>query len=256
MKRCGASKRDSTPAGSGRRRSKASGEVGGGRESRDSREGRRGRQERDGREGQGGMPAAQHLSTPLGEDTIYDLKVGDVVFLSGTVITARDEAHVKLLDEGCPIGLDMRGAAVYHCGPLVKREARKWRVLSAGPTSSYRVEGMEPSFLRRFPARMLIGKGGMGRGTLDALGKYRAVYASFTGGAGALASKALKQVREVFFLEELGPAQAVWVFEARDLGPLVVTMDAHGNSLYEDVGRRSRENLERILERMLEVRYI
>ena len=187
------------------------------------------------------------LRTPVGEEAVARLRAGDIIFVSGTVLTARDEAHAELLRHGGPGGMDLRGLALFHCGPVMKREGGEWRILAAGPTTSFRMESLEPAFLDRFPVKIVIGKGGMGPATLEALRRNNAVYVSFTGGAGALAAKGLGAVRGVFYLEELGMPEAVWIFEADGLGPLVVAMDTHGNSLYADVDAASSENLARVL---------
>jgi len=186
------------------------------------------------------------FTTPIKDEDISKLEVGDVLFISGTVFTARDEAHMELLkDKGIP-GFDFNGLVLYHCGPVMRKEDGEWKVKAAGPTTSFRMETLEPDFLAMFPIKIIIGKGGMGPLTLDALKKHNTVYSSFTGGAGALAAKGLGRVREVHYLDELGMPEAVWVFEAKDFGPLIVTMDAHGNSHYEEVNKRSSDNLKRI----------
>lgn len=188
-----------------------------------------------------------HLKTPIDDAAISKLKIGDIIYLSGTVFTARDEAHIELIKhKGIP-GFDMTGLGLYHCGPVMMEEFGKWRVISAGPTTSFRMESLEPKFLDMFPVKIIIGKGGMGEATLEALVKHKAVYVSFTGGAGALAAKGLGKVKDVHFLEELGMPEAVWIFEAVDFGPLVVSMDHHGHSLYNNVNRLTSENLARLL---------
>jgi len=192
--------------------------------------------------------AEYYLSTPLSEEDVSKLRVGDIIYLSGTVFTARDEAHMELIEhKGLP-GFDMTGLGLYHCGPVMKREEGKWKVVAAGPTTSFRMETLEPVFLDLFSVKVIIGKGGMGPLTLEALQKHNVVYASFTGGAGALAAKGLAEVKDVHLLEELGMPEAVWIFEAREFGPLVVSMDAHGSSLYTEVNRKTEKNLNRILK--------
>ena len=192
--------------------------------------------------------AEYNLGTPLDEEAISRLKAGDIIYLSGTVFTARDEAHMELLKHGDIPGFDMTGLGLYHCGPVMQQREGKWNIISAGPTTSFRMETLEPEFLDKFNVKVIIGKGGMGPLTLAALKKNNVVYVSFTGGAGALAAKGLGEVKTVYYLEELGMPEAVWVFEARNFGPLVVSMDAHGNSLYDDVNARTKENLERMLQ--------
>jgi tartrate/fumarate subfamily iron-sulfur-dependent hydro-lyase beta chain len=188
------------------------------------------------------------LQTPIDEETVANLNVGDIIYLSGIVFTARDEAHMELLEHGEPEGLDTRGLGLYHCGPVMRQVGDEWQVVAAGPTTSFRMETLEPRFLDMFGVKVIIGKGGMGPATLEALRKHNVVYASFTGGAGALAARGLGRVVDVHYLDELGMPEAVWIFEAKDFGPLVVSMDAHGNSLYADVDRETRENLANILE--------
>ncbi len=190
------------------------------------------------------------LTTPIGESEVRELKAGDVIYIAGLLATARDEAHRVLLERGEPFPLE--GLALFHCGPVVRKRGDSWEVIAAGPTTSMRMESLEPEFLRRFKPRVIIGKGGMGEGTLAALSAVGAVYCHFTGGAGALAARAIKGVREVHYLERLGIPEAIWVFEVERFGPLVVAMDAHGRSLYAEVGATVQENLERIRARTKE----
>lgn len=191
--------------------------------------------------------AEHRLRTPISDEAISEIKAGDTLFLSGTVFTARDEAHMEMLRHNGIPGFDPAGLALYHCGPVMKREGGDWKVVSAGPTTSFRMESLEPEFLEKFRVKVIIGKGGMGPLTLEALKRHNAVYASFTGGAGALAAKGLGKVKKVHYLEELGMAEAVWVFEAKDFGPLAITMDSRGRSLHDEVNRATEANLKRIL---------
>ncbi len=190
------------------------------------------------------------LVTPVSEAEARALSAGDVIHISGVLFTARDEAHKVLLERGEPFPLE--GLALFHCGPVVRKLGNGWGVIAAGPTTSMRMESLEPEFLRKFKPRVVIGKGGMGEGTLRALGEVGAVYCHFTGGAGALAAQRIERVREVHYLEELGIPEAVWVFEVERFGPLVVAMDAHGRSLYAEVGAVVQRNLREIIVRMKE----
>ena len=190
------------------------------------------------------------FETPIAEEKVRELKAGDVIYVSGIIFTARDEAHKVLLERGEPFPLE--GLALFHCGPVVRKRNGAWEVIAAGPTTSMRMESLEPEFLRRFKPRVIIGEGGMGEGTLAALAEVGAVYCHFTGGAGALAARAIKSVREVHYLEELGIPEAIWVFEVERFGPLVVAMDSHGRSLYAEVGAAVEANLEKVLARTKE----
>jgi len=185
-----------------------------------------------------------HERTPI-EDA-RKFKVGDILYVTGEVILARDEAHKKLLEEGAPI--DLKGSVIYHCGPVVTKVNDEWKVVAAGPTTSIRMEIFEDKFIEKFHSAIIVGKGGMGERTLKALKEHGAVYAAYTGGCGALAAERIKGVKEVHFLEELGIPEAVWVFRVEEFGPLVVTMDSHGKSLYDDVDQNARKNLEELLK--------
>lgn len=177
------------------------------------------------------------LTTPISEAQIREIKVNDILYISGTLVTARDQAHRRALEfaqknERLPVNLE--GLAIFHCGPLVRREGEKWVVVAAGPTTSTRMERVEPEFIRHFMPRIIIGKGGMGEETTNAMAKYGVVYGAFTGGAGVLASKAIKKVNNVVWLD-LGMPEAMWVFEVAKFGPLIVAIDSHGTNLFRDV---------------------
>lgn len=163
------------------------------------------------------------LTTPL-DDCVLDLAAGDRVTLSGTVYTARDEAHLRMIGEGIPF--DPAGAVIYHCGPVISGG----QVVAAGPTTSARMNELG-SFLIEAGVRAFIGKGGMKGSTRDAL-QGRAVYLAFTGGCAALAA-ARMNLAGVYF-EDLGMAEAVWTLRVTDL-PLIVGIDAHGGDIYRTV---------------------
>jgi len=191
------------------------------------------------------------LSTPLSGDEVRRLEAGDIVYLSGLVFTARDAAHrriIEVLERGGKLPFPTRGLAVYHAGPVARRRGDGgWEILAAGPTTSARMEPVEPDFIRLTGVRMVIGKGGMGPGTAEACRRYGAVYTVFTGGAAVLAAQAVERVEAVYWLEELGMAEAVWLLRVRDFGPLTVVIDARGRNLYEEVMTRVRGRLEELL---------
>lgn len=193
------------------------------------------------------------LHTPLTEEDIRALHVGDTVHISGRMFTARDEAHRLMLERhenGEEIPFDPSKMALFHCGPVVKKEDAGWRVISAGPTTSIRMELFEDRFLTAFGIKMVIGKGGMGDKTLAALRKAGAVYAHYPGGVGALAAQAITRVTNVYWLDEIGIPEAVWILDIELFGPLTITMDSHGKSLYRDLEESIKKNLERIHEQI------
>jgi fumarate hydratase subunit beta len=177
------------------------------------------------------------LKTPLSEENIRKLRVNDTVYLAGTIITARDAAHRRALDyhkEEKQLPINLEGLAVFHCGPIIKKEGNGWRVVAAGPTTSARLEPFEDAFIKNFKVRVVIGKGGMGKKTVDAMKQYGAIYGAFTGGAGVLAAKAIKKVKGVEW-SDLGMPEAIWILEVEDFGPVTVAIDTQGNNLYETI---------------------
>jgi fumarate hydratase subunit beta len=188
------------------------------------------------------------LKVPISEEQIRKLKVGDEVLLSGIIVTARDQAH-KLMVEEKPdfIRKDLKESVIYHCGPVVKKEADgSWSFVSAGPTTSIREEPYQADVICEYNVRGVIGKGGMGAKTADGLKKCGAVYFHAGGGAGTLIANAVKKVKTVYKLEEFGTPEAFWVIEVEDF-PLVVTMDSHGNSLHKEILEKSSEIAKRLL---------
>ena len=189
------------------------------------------------------------LNLPVSEEEILKIKAGDVIYITGIVVTARDEAHkkaIELYDEGKELPVDFSKVAVFHCGPIVKKEGNEWKVVAAGPTTSSRMEIFEYDFIKRFGTRIIIGKGGMGDKTARACKEFKAIYAAFTGGAAVLAANAIKKVKDVYWLDELGMPEASWVFEVENFGPLTVTIDAHGRNLTEEVKQKAREIADKI----------
>lgn len=185
------------------------------------------------------------LTTPLDDNEIRALKIGDVVYLNGEIFTARDEAHIRALEyleEGKELPVKLNDATVFHCGPIMHKEGEKWRLIAAGPTTSSRMNSLEPKFIEKFSVRAIIGKGGMSRPTLNAMKKFGCVYLAITGGAALLAAKGIKNVKEVHWLD-LGMPEALWVLEGENFGPLIVAMDAQGNSLYEKVEGDTKKNI-------------
>ena len=173
------------------------------------------------------------FTTQVSKEQILSLHTGEVVYLTGKIFTARDKAHQLILNiPRKKIPTEIRGLPLYHCGPLVTRKEGHWQVISAGPTTSRRMESSETAVMQKLNVRLLIGKGGMGPATAMALQRQPGIYLAYTGGAGVFAAEQITGVLDVLWLDELGMADAVWLLEVREFGPLVVAMDAHGASLY------------------------
>lgn len=180
------------------------------------------------------------LTTPLTAEAVRNLKVGDEVFISGIVCTGRDAVH-KYLHEGgaLPEGVNLSGGIIYHCGPVVIKDAAgAWKVVAAGPTTSTREEPYQWQIIRDHQVRGVIGKGGMGPRTQAACKEYGCVYLHAVGGAAQVLAECVKRVRNVYFLEKFGSPEAIWELEVENF-PAVVTIDAHGRSLHEEVYKAS-----------------
>ncbi len=183
------------------------------------------------------------LHTPLTESAVRGLKAGDMVLVSGTVFTGRDEVH-KYLHKGNDLAA-LHGAVIYHCGPVVLEENGKHRVMAAGPTTSIREEPYQADIIQRFAVRAVIGKGGMGPKTLQACRDHGCVYLHAIGGAAQIYARCVESVGNVY-LKQFGSPEAVWELRVKDF-PAVVTMDAHGHSLHQDVADTSKGRLQEVL---------
>lgn len=177
------------------------------------------------------------LNTPLGLADIKKLNAGDMVLLSGTVFTARDRAHLFLLQNDFE---KIKGGVIFHCGPLIK----DGKAVSAGPTTSSRMNKYTPKIIEKQGIRAIIGKGGMDKSVLSAL-EGKAVYFSAFGGAGAIYAKAIK-VKNVYN-PEFGMPEAMWEFEVLDF-PLMVSMDSKGKSLYDAVYKKSGKVFQKLIK--------
>jgi fumarate hydratase class I len=179
------------------------------------------------------------LRTPLSEEQVRSLKVGDVVLISGRAYTGRDAVHHHLMKHEPPV--DLRGSVLYHCGPVVKKEGERWTVTAAGPTTSIREEPYQADVIKRYGVRAVVGKGGMGAKTLAALQEAGAVYLNAIGGAAQFYARTIKSVDGVSLME-FGTPEAMWHLTIEDF-PAIVTMDAHGQSLHKDVEQESAKEL-------------
>jgi fumarate hydratase class I len=187
------------------------------------------------------------LQAPVSDEQVRSLKVGDVVLISGRMFTGRDAVHAHLMKHEPPV--DMRGGVLYHCGPVVVKQEgtaastgeAEWKVTAAGPTTSIREEPYQAEILKRYGVRVVIGKGGMGPKTLAGLKESGAVYLNAIGGAAQFYARCIDRVAGVSLLE-FGTPEAMWHLDVTDF-PAVVTMDAHDNSLHQDIEAASAEKL-------------
>jgi len=201
------------------------------------------------------------LTIPISEERILSLHAGDTVAISGIATTGRDAAHQylveKLIEGPKPLPAEdqrlfdelsaiYREGAIYHSGPIVRNEGGRWSIVSSGPTTSIRDEIYEDKVIAAFGLRVVIGKGGMGPRTLAACKEHKAVYLHGIGGAGATNAQAMVEVLDVFKKEEFGLPEAFWKIRFHRF-PGIVTMDAHGRSLHEELGKAFDDRLAELL---------
>jgi fumarate hydratase class I len=184
------------------------------------------------------------LRAPIGEEQVRALAVGDVVLIDGDMYTGRDTVHTYLMKNAPPV--DLHGAILYHCGPVMLKQGEGWVTRGAGPTTSIREEPYEADVIRRYGVRAVIGKGGMGARTLEAMEEAGAVYLHAIGGAAQVYARAVERVAGVHLLE-FGVPEAMWHFQVRDF-LAIVTMDAHGRSLHAEVEKATAEKLAALRE--------
>jgi len=187
------------------------------------------------------------LNTPISSFEIEKLRIKDIVYLSGELYCIRDMAHARALEflsQKKPLPINLNGAAIFHCGPIVIKRKSNWEVIAAGPTTSFRMEPFEHKLIEK-GVKLIIGKGGMGNKTLDAMKKFKAAYGSFTGGVALIPVSFIKKVERVEWLD-LGLPEAIWVLKVEDFGPIIITMDARGKNLYFDVMNKAKNNLSKI----------
>jgi fumarate hydratase subunit beta len=183
------------------------------------------------------MSKTYHLTTPLTEEQTRELKAGDIVYLSGTIYSARDAAHKRLVDlieAGEELPFDLEGSVIYFVGPTPPKPGDP--IGSAGPTTSYRMDSYSPILLKH-GSKGMIGKGKRNQDVKDACKEFGGIYFGATGGAGALIGKQIKAA-EVIAYPELGP-EAIRKLEVDEF-PVTVINDSHGADLYQ-MGREQYE---------------
>jgi fumarate hydratase class I len=192
---------------------------------------------------QAGLPLTGReivLEPPLTAEQMRKLKVGDVVLIRGEVFTGRDAVHAHLMKNPPPV--DLNGAVLYHCGPVMLKQGDEWFVKAAGPTTSIREEPYQADVLRKYGVKAIIGKGGMGAKTLAGLKECGAVYLNAVGGAAQYYARTVEKVLGVHLME-FGIPEAMWHLRVKDF-MAIVTMDAHGNSLHAEVEEATGRVLE------------
>lgn len=176
------------------------------------------------------------LETPLTEEDVRSLRLGDIVYITGHVFTARTSFHTLVLEKNRIPALDFAQYNVMaHCGPVMKRNsAGEWIAVHAGGTTSNRIEKYGGPIIKKLGLRAIIGKGTMGKGTMKVMQEFGAVHLTTNLDRMGFTPYIVKVVN-VFNLEELGQTEATWVFKVKDCGPFVVDIDTSGNNLFSKV---------------------
>ena len=173
------------------------------------------------------------LTTPIGAEDLADIKIGDVIYLSGHIVTCRDVPHRRVVEEDRQLPLDIRGGAILHAGPIIRKTGEKsFEMVSVGPTTSMRMEKFEREFIAKTGVRLIVGKGGMGEGTMSGCKEFGAIHCVFPAGCAVVAATQVEEIESADWTE-LGMPETLWKCRVKEFGPLIVSIDAHGNNLFE-----------------------
>lgn len=173
------------------------------------------------------------LTTPIAPEDLADIKIGDVIYLTGHIVTCRDVPHRRVVQEGRELPLDIAGGAILHAGPIIRKTGEKsFEMVSVGPTTSMRMEKFEREFIAKTGVRLIVGKGGMGEGTMSGCKEFGAIHCVFPAGFAVVAATHVEQIESADWTE-LGMPETLWKCRVKEFGPLIVSIDAHGNNLFE-----------------------
>ena len=192
------------------------------------------------------------LTTPIKNDDIESIAIGDIIYLNGYLITSRDDVHQRLIKQGKQLPIDLAGKAIFHAGPIMKErqgEQGKYDVISIGPTTSMRMEKYEKEFIAETGVKLIIGKGGMGEKTAEGCKAHKVIHAVFPGGCAVLAASQVEEVETVEWLD-LGMPEAMWVMRVKNFGPLIISIDTKGNNLFENNKKLFNEKKDRIVPKI------
>ncbi|WP_233855970.1 L(+)-tartrate dehydratase subunit beta [Paraburkholderia sp. HD33-4] len=173
------------------------------------------------------------LTTPIKSEDLEDLNIGDVVYLTGRLVTCRDVAHRRLIEQGRQLPVDLEGGAIFHAGPIVrKKDDDSFEMVSIGPTTSMRMEKFERQFIEQTGVKLIVGKGGMGEETAAGCQEHKAVHAIFPGGCAVLAATLVEEIEGAEW-QDLGMPETLWINRVKEFGPLIISIDTKGNNLIQ-----------------------
>ncbi|MFV0497639.1 MAG: L(+)-tartrate dehydratase subunit beta [Candidatus Fimivivens sp.] len=182
------------------------------------------------------MSEKKILTTPITSEALDGIKVGDIIYLSGHLVTCRDVAHRRLIEAGRELPVNVRGGAIFHAGPIVRPiegKEGKYEMVSIGPTTSMRMEKFEKEFVEQTGVKLIVGKGGMGPNTEAACKEQKALHVVFPAGCAVLAATEVEEIEDHQW-DDLGMPETLWVCRVKEFGPLIVSIDTEGNNLFEN----------------------
>ena len=192
------------------------------------------------------------LTTPLRAEDLEDIHAGDIIYLSGHIVTCRDVAHRRLIEEGRKLPVDVRGGAIFHAGPIVRPipgSDDRFEMVSVGPTTSMRMEKFEYEFVKETGVRVIIGKGGMKENTERACKDFGAIHCVFPAGNAVVAATEVEEIVRAEW-RDLGMPETLWNCRVKEFGPLIVSIDPEGNNFFEqqkvEYNKRKDEQIEKI----------
>jgi L(+)-tartrate dehydratase beta subunit len=178
--------------------------------------------------------AKKILTTPIKAEDLEDINVGDTVYLNGYITTCRDVAHRRLIEEGRKLPVELDGGAIFHAGPIIRALGdEKYEMVSVGPTTSMRMEKFEEEFIKETGVRLIVGKGGMGQGTMRGCRDYKALHAVFPAGCAVVAAACVEKIEDANW-KDLGMPETLWTCKVKEFGPLIISIDTHGRNLFEE----------------------
>lgn len=196
------------------------------------------------------------LTTPVSKEDLKDIRIGEVIYLTGHIVTCRDVAHRRLIEYGRELPVNVRDGAILHAGPItreIKDQPGKYEMVSIGPTTSMRMEKFEKEFIEQTGVRIIVGKGGMKEKTEQGCRENGAIHCVFPAGNAVIAAVEVEEIEEVHWLD-LGMPEALWYCRVKEFGPLIVSIDAEGNNLFEQnkvvFNQRKDEALEELYQKV------
>ncbi|WP_288190018.1 L(+)-tartrate dehydratase subunit beta [uncultured Veillonella sp.] len=190
------------------------------------------------------------LTTPISAADLEDIKAGDIIYLTGHITTCRDVAHRRLVEYGRKLPVDVRDGAILHAGPIVRKvdgSDDRYEMVSVGPTTSMRMEKFEYEFVKETGVRLIVGKGGMGPNTERACQEFKALHLVFPAGNAVLAATEVEEIESANW-KELGMPETLWTCRVKEFGPLIVSIDTHGNNWFEQKKVEYNTTKEEVLE--------